>query len=129
MSCSVLARSQYTKIPTSPLVESFLDSLSPYDSSVLRDVLGAVSDSSRFSDSVESRLVSTLSRFGLRKSDNIKCCLAQTARFEFLLKPAVFISATFSGVPSCHKPTRNKWIPFFVQCSQCIPSKGPLNAE
>lgn len=96
-----------TKIPCSILVESFLDSLSPYDASVLRDALREIRcGSARFSDSIECSLISTLSRFGLRKCpnpENIKSCLSQTARFEFLLKPAAVISATFSGVPRCHK--------------------------
>ena len=81
--------------------------MSPYEASILRDAFKDIKrGATKFTSSMQSSLLTTLSRFGLRKipmPDSLKSLLAQSARFEFLLKPSCIISSIFSGIPSKHK--------------------------
>ena len=98
---------QTVTITDSVLVESFIDTMSPYESSILRDAFSDVKrGSAKFSASMQSSLLTSLSRFGLRKiptPDRLRSVLAKAALFEFLLKPSAIISSIFSGVPTQHK--------------------------
>lgn len=97
-----------TSIPDSVIVETFPDCLSDYESKIIRE---AVQCSSVYSQSMKSKIISVLSRFGCREvptCDNIYSVIVKVARYEFLVKPLAAISQIHSGIPAVHVPFWHK---------------------
>lgn len=93
-------------IPDTIIVQSFVDYLSSYDSTVIREALVLVSKMQlkKFADDQLSQLI-VLSRFGcckLRSPTNLKRLIVKVARHELLTKPLGALYALRSGVPVSH---------------------------
>lgn len=99
---------QATIISPSILIETLLDSLSPFEATIMNGAINeAKQNLSSFSSDVMSVLVSVLSRFDIRHlptPPKFKQVLTQIASYEFLAKPSVALAAMNSGVPKQHKP-------------------------
>ena len=91
--------------PPSILVSSFIDSLSTYEATLLKDGLAVKGE--RFSDRLQSKIIGVMSRFGARElptPKNLKQQILQLARYEFQVKPLAAITAISGGIPTCQRP-------------------------
>lgn len=95
-------------LPDEILTRSFIDSLSCLDASVFREAMTAVKAGAKsFSATIQSALVTVLSRFGVREVPNPSTLLkliAGVAKYHFLRKPASAIAEISSGIPEVHTP-------------------------
>ena len=95
-------------IPEDILTGSFVDSLSCVDANTFREAMIAVKAGARsFSTTMQSDLVTVLSRFGVREIPNpttLKKLLIGVAKYHFLRKPASAIAEISSGIPEIHLP-------------------------
>ena len=79
---------QTVSSPDSVLVESFIDTMSPYESSILRDTFSDVKrGSAKFSASMQSSLLTSLSRFGKK----IRCYILSLLLEQTVTKSPVGI--------------------------------------
>ncbi len=88
-------------ISNSILCDAFLDYISNTERVVFDNALCG-DTGKKFSPYVEEKLLNTLSKYGCRQiptPSNLKSCLLQIARFEFVCKPAAAISLMNYGVP------------------------------
>ena len=111
------------------LVETFIDSLSNYDSDVMRQAIKASQGQGQlreFSSDLMPQILSVLSRFGVRKlpsPTSFRNTVVEVATYEFLSKPSAALSVLHSGVPNLHKPFwRGLSVDdlFPVYCAQCV---------
>lgn len=92
-----------TAVADSVLLETFPDCLSNYECAIIKEAVNSVS----FSQSLKTKVVGVLSRFGCREvptHNNIKDVIVKVARFEFMVKPLAAISLVHSGIPTEHIP-------------------------
>ena len=91
-------------IPDDYLVESLIDYLTAYESSILRDAVAhGVGES--YSPCAQARLIDILSRLGCREipsPSNIKRLVVSIARHIFISKPLGALYALNSGVPKIY---------------------------
>ena len=87
-----------------PVVESLIDYLTAYESSILRDAVAhGVGES--YSPCAKARLIDILSRLGCREipsPSNIKRLVVSIARHIFISKPLGALYALNSGVPKIY---------------------------
>ena len=89
------------KIPDKVLVESLIDYLTTYESSILRDAI-THSVNASYSSCMKAKLIDLLSRLGCREipsPSNINRLVVSIARHIFLGKPLGALYALNSGVP------------------------------
>ena len=94
-----------TPIATNILLESFLDFISNVERTTFKSALLHVEDKA-FPSNVQEELMTCLSRFGCRvvpAPSSLMVVIEQTARYEFITKPAAGIALINSGVPNCHR--------------------------
>ena len=92
------------KIPKNILIDSFAESLSSFEASIIKKAL--TSTDREFSAEIKANLISILSRYGCRvcpTPQTLHSQLANTAKFEFQVKPMTAFSSISNGVPSDDK--------------------------
>ena len=92
-------------LPSSIIVESFMDYISDFERQTLAPAL-ATTSSSPFSSALQIELVNILSRFGCRQMptpQSLRTLVEQAARCEFCIKPAAALVLVHSGIPNTHK--------------------------
>ena len=93
-----------TPIATNALLESFLDFISNFERTTFKRALLHAEDKA-FPSNVQEELMTYLSRFGCRvvpAPSSLIVVIEQTARYEFITKPAAGIALINSGIPNCH---------------------------
>ena len=93
------------KIPKNILIESFAESLSSFEASVIKKAL--TSTDREFSAEMKANLISILSRYGCRicpTPQTLHSQLVNTATFEFQVKPMAAFCSISNGIPSDEKP-------------------------
>lgn len=104
------------KVPDVILVESFVDYLSSYESSLLREaVQSARIQQEAFSSQMVTKLISILSRLGcteIPNPANIKMLIVNIAKHQLIAKPLGALFTLRSGVPSIYY---NFWKLFSVE--------------
>ncbi len=95
-------------VPHSILAETFIDSLSSVESSVVKQAVnGAKLGQGSFCPSLTASLVGIFSRFGARRvptPETLTHLMVQAAQFEFLIKPHAALTAMHHGIPVKHAP-------------------------
>ena len=89
-------------IPDNIFLSTFPDSLSEYETGIIRRALGC---SQAFDDQLLDRLIGVLSKFGCRELPthlNLKELLLRVARYEFMIKPLAGVSLIHGGIPLLH---------------------------
>ena len=91
-------------IKDSVLTESFIDHLSCYDASILKDAfLECGRGCSNFSPIVRSKLLALLGNFGCRQIPSpamLMSIISSIAKHEFFIKPSAAIYSMHGGIPS-----------------------------
>ena len=90
-----------TTVPDNILLQSFADSLSTYEASVLREAFHRDSISSE----LKTKLVTVLGRFGCREvptHDSLRQMVINVARYQFLVKPLAAVAQMNCGIPAVH---------------------------
>ncbi len=103
-------------LPEEILIESFIDSLSLLDASVLRDAMRAVTAGAKSFPTSTRSLIAVLSRYGVREFPNPSSfvkLIAGVAKYQFLRKPASANAEVQSGIPHQHLPADKFWWPLF----------------
>lgn len=96
------------KLPDVILVESFVDYLSSYESSILREAVHFAQQQQQqqaFSKQMVTELISILSRLGcteIPNPANIKLLIANIAKHQLIAKPLGALFTLRSGVPSIY---------------------------
>ena len=97
-----------TPFSPSVLIETFIDSLSPYEGNIIKAACEEVTNGCpEFSSDVMPGLLSLLSRFNCRKlpvPQQFYQIIGQVANYEFLSKPSAALVMVNSGIPAQHKP-------------------------
>ena len=120
MSFPVLAAillSPTVEIDDSLLCECFIDHLSYYDASILKE---AFLEKSSFSPDLHSRVLALLACFNSRKiasPANLKSIVTNIARHEFLIKPLGAIYQIHAGIPVQH---RSFWVDMKLKSLQQV---------
>lgn len=84
------------------ILDSFIDYLATYESSLISEALREVESSNKWSASLQRQIMSTLSRMGcvqVPTKANLKEILVSTARHIFVGKPLGLLYMIHSGVP------------------------------
>lgn len=106
LACCLLGAN--TEISSEVLIQTFIDSLSLYDASVIKRACAeARAKQPVFSSDLMSLVLSVFSRYGVRQlptPPQLQQTLSQVAAFEFISKPSAAISLLYSGVPDQHRP-------------------------
>ena len=93
-------------IPDAILVESFIDSISTYEASIIKKALTEAREQlPTFSSQVLSGLMLLLSRFNCRQAPRpvgFRDALVKVATYEFLSKPTAALAIIHSGIPQQH---------------------------
>ena len=92
------------KIPRSILVESFAQCLSSFEAAVIKNALASADKD--FTPEVKTSLIAILSQYGCRVCPNpetLPLQLANTAHFEFQIKPLAACSTITNGIPQDEK--------------------------
>ena len=94
-------------VSSSVLVQTFLDSLSPHDASIIKRATEEVLlQQPVFSKDLMPSLLSILSHFHIRalsEPPNFRHMICQIASYEFCSKPSAALAAMFSGIPKQHR--------------------------
>ena len=104
LACTLLSPS--IKIPDDILISTFVDSLIPYESDILKRALSDLADESTKEFSEKSALINLVSRFGARKlptKDNLKTMIKELAEFMFVVQPLPMCHLMHQGIPTCHQ--------------------------
>ena len=94
-----------TTISDPILEESFINSSSAHEASVLRNAFSCTA--SRYVPEVESERTSIFANHevgGIPKPENLKRLLVQASVYTFLMKPAAALHMISSGIPTSHAP-------------------------
>ena len=95
------------EIPDDVLFHSFVDNISSHEADIIRRAMNEVAMGVKcFSSSLQSDLVSALSRFNIRVMpipDNFRENMINIARYELISKPLCAVQALSSGIPSQHR--------------------------
>ena len=117
------------KVPPSILLSSFIDYLTTFEQSIVKDCLSTKTNMI-FPIKLQTQIINILDRFGSRKApkpDNLKQLLIEAAEFEFLRKPLAAICCVHTGVPQKELPFWNKYtvseLYSIYQCLTASPAK------
>ena len=95
-------------VPPSILVETLIDSLTPYEADIVKKAFEEVKHQlPTFSTDIMTGLLSLLSRFNSRQLPTplkFRQMVGQVASYEFLSKPSAALAVMNSGVPALYKP-------------------------
>ena len=94
-------------LPDAIIMESFIDFLSSYESSILRQAveMARTTDQASYAPYLQDQLVDILSRLGCRELStprSVQQLVLGVARHEFLVKPLGALYALHAGVPKAH---------------------------
>lgn len=95
------------EVPSAILVETFADSLSSVEASIMKEALSSIAGSVAFSKDMKAKLIDILSRYGGRvcpTPQTLRSQLLSIAKYEFQVKPMAAFCAIASGVPSNERP-------------------------
>ena len=102
--CSILL-TPVVSIPDSILFNTFVDNISSYDASVIKEAL--TTEGPSFTPVLLSKLLTILSRFGCRAlptPQSLRTVIPQLAQVQFQAVPMATINAMFTGIPIDHTP-------------------------
>ena len=96
------------EIPSSIIIDSFIDYVSTYESSVFRDALNASKEgAATFSPELVNSLMAILGSMGCRENPttrNIRQLITDVAKHELTVKPLGALFSFHSGVPNQYHP-------------------------
>ena len=96
-----------TEFPNNVIVDSFIDYLASYESSLISQALREVENGNELTNTLQAQVLSVLSRMGcvqVPTKNNLQKVVISTARHQFLGKPLGMLYTIHSGVP---KPFRS----------------------
>ena len=93
------------KIPKNILIDNFVESLSTFEASLIKKAL-TLTTGCEFLAEIKENLIMVLSRYGCRvcpTPQTLHSQLANTAKFEFQVKPMAALTSINNGIPSDEK--------------------------